>query len=310
MSTTASRCFSVFSRQTWSVIRCGLIRASISLNAIVALLSGAWAYDGNQCLVQERACQNACGEVGLSNEAYNKWWKCWRTCSRSAEVCLANIEAKRKDEEFSRRCSAIPLSRDYYTDAVRRVWMAKKKAFEEHLDTLTKLRKDLVSDYWWTVGDPGSAREAVTFLALVSKTTTDLIEDLSGFATIHEIGAAKDIYNAIKQGQLAHEAIKSDSTTAATLVLLDLQAGVNPAIRVAKTALDFTKNVAEISETRESIERARKEVTNQLEALEKKMIAVRAKIAHVVIADELPPVEALFSRYQSVRSMCELQQSK
>jgi hypothetical protein len=58
---------------------------------------------------------------------------------------------------------------------------------------LRNLSAGLESDAKWTVGDPGSSRELVTYLAQVTKVTTGLFENLGGFSSEKSTRAAKEI---------------------------------------------------------------------------------------------------------------------
>ena len=86
-----------------------------------------------------------------------------------------------------------------------------------------------------------------TSLAMVTKTTTDLIEGLGGFSNQKAVGAAKEIYESIKDGKTAYQVTTEDTNKVVVNVLLDAGSQASPILRAAKTTKEFAENMEKIA---------------------------------------------------------------
>jgi hypothetical protein len=214
-----------------------------------------------------------------------------------------------KSEQARSQCLSLPRDPTYYRGEVAKAWQQKKAFLMDHQKTLQQLRADRQSDYAWNVGDAGSARELATYFAMVTKTTSDLIEDLGGFGSEKAVGRATEIYAAIKDGKTAYTLVAGDALTAVTDVLIDAAADEIPTIRGAKAVKDFAENMVHMTELPEGMAAARREFLNQMDALNTEISKSQTKIDQLQRDNESSEIEALFQTFQAVRQLCEGPQS-
>jgi hypothetical protein len=225
-------------------------------------------------------------------------------CSKQNDACMKAAEEQRKAEQSVRQCNSLPNDRNQITRSVDSAWYRKKAVINDGLKTLHKLRSDLDSDYKWTIGDPGSMRELTTYLAQVTKTTTDLIEDLGGFSTSKSSRAANDVYEQIKLGRTSYEVVTQDAQKVVANVLLDAASDVSPIARSAKTVKDFSDNISDMMKTPEDMKKARDEVRRQLEIIDSQASTLQRNLDQIRREHEPSEVEPLLQTYQSVQKMC------
>jgi hypothetical protein len=278
----------------------GLVKRSTVGAFLILLIFAAYGQQrlqaGADCGREFDACFRACPNT-LSNT-------CLFNCSKRNDACRRDAEQERKSERALQQCSSLPSDKKRLAAPIDSAWLRKKIALNDGIVTLRKLRSSLENDFMWTVGDPGSVRELTTYLALVTKTTAKLVEDLGGFSHEKSARAAKDIYEAIKQGRTAYEVITEDARRVVVNVLLDAAADVNVAARTAKAIKDFAENIAEMSKAAEELKAAREEVGRQLENIDKQIVALQGKIDLMRREHEPDEIESLFQTYASVRELC------
>ncbi len=130
-----------------------------------------------------------------------------------------------------------PVDQPPLANAVDGAWLRKKSAIDDGIKTLHKFRADFESatKTKWTVGESGSMRELSIYLAQVTKSMTDLIENLGGFSSEKSTRAAKDVYEEIKRGRTAYEVMTEDAQKVVMNLLLDAASDVSPVARGVKS---------------------------------------------------------------------------
>jgi len=242
------------------------------------------------------ACLKACPNT-LSN-------KCIFDCAKMNEACMKSAEQQRQEVQSRQQCNSLPNDRNELTNGMNGAWSKKKAAINDGLMTLRKIRSDLQSDYAWAVGDPGSARELATNFALMTKTTTNLLEDIGGFSTERSRRSVKEVYERIKQGRTAYETITEDATKVATNILLDAASDVNLVARAVKTIKDFAENTVDIMKAPKEMAEAREEVQKQLDNIDRQIVGLQSKLDQIRREHESDEIVPLLEVYKSVRQMC------
>jgi hypothetical protein len=205
-----------------------------------------WA--GARCGREFDACYKACPN-NLSND-------CLIECGKRNDKCLKEVERQEKAERAVHQCSSLPVDQPSLARVVDGAWLGKKYAIDDGIKTLRKFRSDLESDAKWTVGESGSMRELSIYLAQVTKSMTDLIENLGGFSGEKSSRAAKDVYEEIKRGRTAYEVMTQDAKKVVVNLLLDAASEVSPVARGAKSIKDFAESIVEITRTPEELKSA------------------------------------------------------
>jgi archaellum component FlaC len=217
-------------------------------------------------------------------------------------------EQEQRAEQAHQQCNALPSDKKQLAAPIDSAWFRKKAAINDGINTLRKFRSDLENDSKWTIGDPGSARELTTYLAQVTKTTTNLLENLGGFSSEKSTRAAKEVYEKIKQGRTAYEAVTQDAKKIVINVLLDAasdaKSNVNVIAKAVKTIKDFAENMTEMAKTPEELKTAREEVKRQLENIDAQISNLQSKIEQTRREHEPDQIESLLQTYQSVREFC------
>jgi hypothetical protein len=269
----------------------------LSLLLIVGLPAQArseWA--GAHCGREFGACYKACpNNLALS---------CLSECSTQNDACLKEADLQEKAERAIRQCNALPIDQPQLARAVDGAWLGKKYAIDDGIKTLRKIRADLQSDAKWTVGEPGSVRELSIYLAQVTKSITDLIENLGGFSSEKSTRAVKDVYEEIKRGRTAYEVVTQDTQTVVLNLLLDAASDVSPVARGAKSIKDFTESVIEMTKTPEELKSAREEIKRQLDGIDARINAMQRTLDQIKRDYGPDEISALLQSYRSVHQMC------
>ena len=211
-------------------------------------------------------------------------------------------------------CSAIPSDLETYKMAVALKYSAKLRALTEALETLRQQRSELESSFNSDIGDPGSIRSSITYIAAITKTATDLINDVIGFLpegklsdTIRTVGkwklSSKQVYEAITKGKLIADAVGEDALQAAVDVMLEA-ATVNPAVATGKLLNNLQKNARDLAELPENFKTAREEYGRAAKVLDDQMSNIVSKIREAKTDSVQSEGEALFQRYSEIRKMC------
>lgn len=200
---------------------------------------------------------------------------------------LERLDAGGKEGKSSEDALCTQISADHasYERDVSARLAEKIAALEEGVSDLRGLRNQLTSDYNWTIGDAGGARELVTYLALVTKTTTDLIQGLSGFAS--EAKAARRLI----MGLSPEAAIKGVRTAGSLAGLyrdtvekvafdyvIDEASELNPALRGATTVYKLGENIAQVAAIGGDLVEARRDYQRALAGLEAQITAMVSRV--------------------------------
>jgi hypothetical protein len=110
---------------------------------------------------------------------------------RAGRRLLKRGRPSRKSRTYNSQCISLPIERNQLTTSVDVVWLRKKTAIDDRIKSLRKIRTDLESDTKWTLGEPGSIRQQAIYFAEVTKSTTDLIENLAGFSSGNRVGCVQ-----------------------------------------------------------------------------------------------------------------------
>lgn len=147
-------------------------------------------------------------------------------------------------------------------------------------------------------------RELSIYLVQVTKSMTDLIENLGGFSSEKSTRVAKDVYNEIKRGRTAHDVMTQDVQKVVINFILDAASDVNPVARGVKSIKDFTESLSEISRAPEELRSAREEVKKQLDGIDAQIKAMQHKLGQIRQDHESDEISALLQSYQLVHQMC------
>ena len=281
--------------------RSGAHRIVLVLFIGSAVLQTLAARAESGCLTENAACYRGCPPTTPTGPAYPR---CWQDCDRQTSLCIAEHERQSKADSTARQCLSLAADKQTYGSQVDAAIKRKRQSLVDMRDALSNIRHDLESDYAWQIGDPGSARERVTMLALTTKTTTDLIEDLGALSTERAVGLAKDIYEKIESGKSTYQIVTEDANNAAVEVILDAGAQLNPVVKAAKALRDFAENVGSMSELQGNLDEVRGEYRRQLADLDSKIGIVEGQLMQIGPSNEEPEIDKLFATYQSVRQMC------
>jgi hypothetical protein len=205
----------------------------------------------------------------------------------------------------SQRCLSISSDKKTYDNQVNNVWREKRKLLADSQNDLRNIRSELETDYAWNVGDPGSARELTTALALVTKTTANLVEGLGGFSTEKSVRTAMDIYENIKLGKAAYKIVTEDAGKAVLEVMFDAGSRINPVVKAAKTTKEFAENVQRVASLPGDLATARGEFKHQMDNLAAQIDAIQHKLDQLEPVEKQQQAESLFQTYQSAKQMCE-----
>ncbi len=211
-------------------------------------------------------------------------------------------------------CSAIPSDVASYQMLVALKYSAKLRALNEGLDTLRQQRAELESTFNLDFGDAGSIRSGITYMAAITKTAADLIDDILAYLPEGKLGnsvysvfkwklSSREAYEAITKGKLITESVSEDSLQAAIDVLLE-SATVNPAVTTAKLLNDLQKNGAELAEMPEKFETARAEYDRAVKTLDGQIANIAKKIRDAKATSVQSGGDALFNRYMEIREIC------
>jgi hypothetical protein len=193
-------------------------------------------------------------------------------------------------------------------------YSAKLRALTEGLETLRQQRSELESSFNSDIGDPGSIRSSITYIAAITKTATDLINDVTGFLpegklgdTIRTVGkwklSSKQVYEAITKGKLISDAVGEDALQAAVDVSLEAVT-VNPVVAAGKLLNNLQKNARDLAELPENFKTAREEYDRAAKVLDGQIANIASQIREAKAASVQSEGEALFQRYSEIRSMC------
>lgn len=208
-------------------------------------------------------------------------------------------------------CRQISTDRANYRSDVTARLEAKVSALKEGLDDLRGIQKELKSDYYWTIGDAGGTRELVTYVALATKTTTDLIQGLAGFAS--ESRAASRLIMGLSP-EAAMKGVRSAGTITGlyrdTLekvafdYALDEAQELNPAARAATTLYRFGENVSQLASMNGELADARSEYQGALGRMEAQVSAMIGKIEAAEGQLEEQATASLFDWWMEAREAC------
>lgn len=211
-------------------------------------------------------------------------------------------------------CAAIPTDLESYKMAVALKYSAKLRALTEGLELLRRQRSELENTFNFDIGAPGSIRSSITYIAAITKTATDLINDVLAYLpegklgnSLYKLGkwklSSRQAYEAITKGKLINDAVSEDALQAAIDVTLEA-ATINPAIATAKLLNDLQKNGRELAETPEKFKTAREDYLKAVDLLDGQISNIAKKISEAKAASVQSGGEALLKRYTEIRSMC------
>lgn len=249
------------------------------------------------CYHSGTECMNACPTNTFSLE-------CLVNCDKQTTACVKGAEISDRQQRALQQCRALSEKPDYFRGAVDSVYYRKQTALSEGVRDLEKLKQQLNDNRESTLGEPGSARETITYLAQVTKTTANLIESLGGFSGEKSLRKAEQIYEAVRGGRSIYEAVTEDAQKALMNVAIDKIAELNPLLRGAAALKVFSENVAEMQKSPEELEQARSEVSRQIEMIDHQIGSIKKNLEELR-RDEVPAaVDSLFNTYQEVRHIC------
>lgn len=202
-------------------------------------------------------------------------------------------------------CSAIPSVRSEVERPVDRVWLKKRRVLEEGIQTLESIRSDLQRDYRWKIGDQGSAREFLTAVAVVTKTATNLTENLVGFGDADtKLLIASVIYDRVKAGWKSYELLEKDAEASARKIALDLGANVHPALRALKATIKFGEDIADIMDLPSNLGTTRKSYLDAVVKLEAQIRSLKMKLAEIEKQGREESARMLLVEYSQASRLC------
>ena len=222
-----------------------------------------------------------------------------RYVALTALMCCTIAPRNASADAVPQQCSAIPQTRDAAASGFDKAWMAKRDAIAGHIKDLHQYRQELDSNFSWWIGTPGSKRELLTMLAMVGKTTTDLIQDLAPLAGPIESVPLKIIKSLAEAVEIA-KGFKDRPDIDLGKVELD------PVIIGLKTFQDFTKNTIDLVNLQDDLSESRKVYSEQIERLDAQLQAAQRKFDDLERAHRDPAVDRLFARYQAVQRACQV----
>jgi hypothetical protein len=240
------------------------------------------------------ACYKACPNT-LSNA-------CLMECVKKSDAYMRQADEERRAERVIQQCKLLPASPAQFASSSNSAWSRKKLTLQDGVKHLRGLRRELESEFKWQIGDPGSFRELTTYLAEVTKLSTDVIEDLVPLSG-KKIRDAKGIYENIQLGRSAYD-VMTDGANGIVNAVLDFAAELNPVIRGAKTLKDFVENVSKIVETPENLMAVREEIKAQLDRIDRQISSLQQKIDQLRKEHESDEIGALLATYNEVRGLC------
>jgi hypothetical protein len=202
------------------------------------------------------------------------------------------------------QCSAIPPNRDAVASEFDKSWMVKRDAIADEIASLRKYRKDLDDDNSLWIGPPGSKRELLTIFAMITKTTTDLIQDLAPLGgkieslTYKLITSANDIITTVDN----YRQNKPDWYVDAGLKLGDELDPTNIGLIAFR---DFTKNTVNLANLQGDLDESRKVYREQMERLDRQLDKAQKSIDDLENKNRDKAVDRLFARYQAVQRSCQ-----
>jgi hypothetical protein len=202
--------------------------------------------------------------------------------------------------EIARQCSALPSSHYAAGSDFDKAWQTKRQALIDSIKDLTEERSQLLKDKS-TVGDPGSVRQIVTLVAMVTKTTTDLIQDLmplSDEMRVAETSVAKTLETYAHGKDVAEIINEVEEHKPVAWITADM------ALTGLNAMKDLSKNAKEMANAPENLENTRKIILEQLDALDRQLDQLQNKLDVLERANRDPAVDRLFAQYQVVRQMC------
>lgn len=278
-----------------------MLRLSFLTTIVIVCVQAVAAKADVNCLAQGEACYHGCPPTTLTGPAYPH---CWQDCDKQTSACIDQRAKQVTEDAAARQCLSIPTDRKAFSNQLDAAVQRKKASLQESQATLVKIRQDLESDYAWTIGDPGSMREMVTMLALCTKTTADLIEDLGGLSIEKGGGVAKEVYESIEDGKNVYDLTVKDAGQAAIEVMLDAGAHLNPTVKAAKALNDFAENAKSMSDLQSSLDDSRNEFKRRLNDLNSQIDVLDIQLNRIEASSEEPKAESLFQTYQAVRQTC------
>jgi phospholipase/lecithinase/hemolysin len=162
----------------------------------------------------------------------------------------------------------------------------------------------MISDENWQIGDPGSVRELATILALATKTTTDLIQDLVPFGS----DVKSVTYNTIKNGTDVAQTINAYQNHEIRFWVdagLTLSSDLNPTLRTLDTLKDLGENIQEMTDLRVRLNEARRTYAEQLQILGDQLSKLRSRLDQFEEANHDRFVDNLLKGCNASKSTCE-----
>jgi hypothetical protein len=229
-----------------------------------------------------------------------------RQASIAASIALLTLAPQTLSAaQVPQQCSAIPQSRDATAAEFDKAWVAKREAIDEHIKTLRELKKKLDDSYWLWIGKAGGGRELITILAMVTKTTTDLIQDLAPLGgemvslPLKLLQTSADIANMVNDLRQNKDDWYVDA---------GLKAGeeLNPVTTGLVALRNLTKNTLDMANLQDDLEESRKVYREQMEQLDRQLDAAEKKIDDLERTNRDKAVDRLFTRWQGVQRSCQI----
>jgi phage-related tail protein len=222
--------------------------------------------------------------------------------NRGSEYQIAKFTDASDRVDTVLQCSMLPTNEQLLFKQVDAVWVHKMDLMREHVEYLNKLHSELANEAKWKVGEPGGAPELITYLAEVAKTTTDLIQDLTGLSGTKLVGTGKNVYEAIEKGRKAYEIVSEDTQKVVEDAILDATSKRSPVARSVKAIKDFSDNIREMLKTSEHLGETREEVKRQLEMLDRQIRKMELSIEKIRREHELDEVKLLLRSAQKMQA--------
>jgi hypothetical protein len=201
-------------------------------------------------------------------------------------------------------CSVSTPDRTVVASDFNRAWVQKRGALAAAMDTLKNVRGELDSLYRGDIGDPGSGRELITAVALVAKTTTDLIQDIMPFGS--EIKSV--VYGTISNEKDIADIIYAYHNHGSLYWIdtgLTLGADVSPIIRALNSMKDLAKNMNEMMEFPDKVSESRNIYNERSFALSRQLDEMQKKLDQLEHDNHETAVDKLLNRYAETGRACE-----